>query len=172
MHSKCCKSKVRYDMGSGVNYCSNCLSVLPLRQYNKGKVAILVLVMVAAILVGFRSDLLAPQYLMLSGIHNPLSKTVTITTYQNTVGQCDDTPNQMASGFYIQNKELRAVAISQDLLKEFPYGTILKIKSGDERIDNHNWVVLDCMNVRYKNCIDVLSFTFNTKINKCTITKQ
>lgn len=77
---------------------------------------------------------------------------ITITSYNNEIRQCDDTPNIMASNRLVYEG---AVAISRDLKKKhnIKYGDLVYIKVFDSF-----FVIEDTMNERIKNTIDVFKF--------------
>jgi 3D (Asp-Asp-Asp) domain-containing protein len=77
---------------------------------------------------------------------------VSITSYNNKVEQCDDTPNIMASNRLVYEG---AVAISRDLKRKYQikYGDLVYIKILDSF-----FVIEDTMNERIKNTIDVFKF--------------
>ena len=77
---------------------------------------------------------------------------ITITSYNNEIQQCDDTPNIMASNRLVYEG---AVAISRDLKKKYniKYGDLVYIKVFDSF-----FVIEDTMNERIKNTIDVFKF--------------
>lgn len=84
-------------------------------------------------------------------------ETVTLTTYCPTSQECDSTPHITASGFKINlknPKKHRIIAISRDLLKKLPFGTLVKVTGAGKL--NGVYVVEDKMNKRYKNRIDLL----------------
>jgi len=84
-------------------------------------------------------------------------ETVTLTTYSPTSQECDSTPHITASGFKINlknPKKHRIIAISRDLLKKLPFGTLVKVTGAGKL--NGVYVVEDKMNKRYKNRIDLL----------------
>ena len=88
--------------------------------------------------------------------NNPY-ETVTLTTYSPTIQECDSTPHITASGFKINPKnpkKHRIIAISRDLKKKLPFGTVVKITGAGKF--NGDYVVEDIMNKRYKNRIDLL----------------
>ena len=88
---------------------------------------------------------------------NNLYETVTLTTYSPSLQECDSTPHITASGFKINPKnpkKHRIIAISRDLKKKLPFGTVVKITGAGKF--NGDYVVEDIMNKRYKNRIDLL----------------
>lgn len=87
------------------------------------------------------------------------------TRYNPVVGQCDADPLITADMSFIdtvklENKEIRWVALSRDLLKRWNgpinYGDTILIFSASKPIINGKWVVHDSMNKRYKKTIDFL----------------
>ena len=85
------------------------------------------------------------------------------TTYYNPVeAQCDSDPLITADGSEIdlrklQKGNLKWLAISQDLLPEYPLGTKVKITSKKYPEISGVYVIHDVMNPRFKYSIDVLS---------------
>lgn len=78
---------------------------------------------------------------------------VTATTYSATAAQCDNTPDMTACGLKIKGNS-KYVALSRDLLEEFPYGSIVEIQNAG--LYNGVYVVADCMNKRYRRYVDIL----------------
>lgn len=86
---------------------------------------------------------------------------VVATIYHAVESQCDDTPLITSCGHNIDTAKVRTgeertIALSRDLLEKFKYGTEVMVS-----IDGHDeycctYVVRDCMNARYTNCIDLL----------------
>ena len=80
---------------------------------------------------------------------------VTLTTYNATKSQCDNSPNKTANGTIIDHKKLKQgklkyCAISPDLLWCIPMGSIIDI-------DGHGrYEVVDTMNARFNHYIDIL----------------
>ena len=80
---------------------------------------------------------------------------VTLTTYNATKAQCDETPDVTANGTIIDHKKLKQgklkyCAISPDLLWCIPMGSIIDI-------DGHGrYEVVDTMNARFNHYIDIL----------------
>jgi 3D (Asp-Asp-Asp) domain-containing protein len=71
--------------------------------------------------------------------------------------QTDDTPLITASGAKITKGkpyEHRWLAVSRDLLDDYPFGSIVYITGVGKY--NGYWKVQDVMNKRYKNSIDLL----------------
>lgn len=85
------------------------------------------------------------------------------TTYYNPVeAQCDSDPLVTADGSEINLRKLRKgnlkwLAISQDLLPEYPLGTKVKITSKKYPEISGIYVIHDVMNPRFRYSIDVLS---------------
>ena len=86
---------------------------------------------------------------------------VTATMYNPMVDQCDSNPFETASGKIINpNKasEHKWVAMSRNLLKrwngKFDYGQ--KIKIIGTKFKDGVYTIVDCMNKRFKNKIDIL----------------
>jgi hypothetical protein len=91
----------------------------------------------------------------------PLEKVVTATMYNPVVNQCDKDPLITAGMFKINPRkasEHKWIAMSRDLLKrwkgEFNYGDVVKIKGAGKK--DGIYTVVDTMNKRYKNRIDIL----------------
>ena len=80
---------------------------------------------------------------------------VTITTYQAVESQTDDTPTITADGTHIKDGD-QIIAVSRDLLKVYPYGTLLKVQC-DCPYNNKTFYVHDTMNKRFTNYVDVLA---------------
>ena len=87
---------------------------------------------------------------------------VTLTTYNATKAQCDNSPNKTANGTIIDHKKLKQgklkyCAISPDLLWCIPMGSIIDI-------DGHGrYEVVDTMDARFNHYIDILQY--HTKKN-------
>ena len=87
-------------------------------------------------------------------------KAVKTSIYNPVKSQCDFDPTLTASGIRINidalNKgKIRYVSLSRNLLKRFPYGSYISIRSC---IPYYNgcWRVVDTMSKRFKNKIDFL----------------
>jgi len=81
------------------------------------------------------------------------------TYYQAVQGQCDDDPFTTASGYRInvrkvKSGETKIVAVSRDLLKEYPYGSTIYVHQ-PVHLRGH-YKVEDTMNKRFTNRIDFL----------------
>ena len=88
-------------------------------------------------------------------LNSPLEKIVTLTVYNPVESQCDDTPLITANGTKIdleklKKGEIKYCAVSRDLLSEIPYGSIIYIEGHGE------YEVVDTMNKRFKNRVDIL----------------
>ena len=86
---------------------------------------------------------------------------VDATTYQATTKQCDSNPCISASGYNVctndfKNQGYHVVAVSQDFIKskKLKYFQVIKLKGVTKTI---RAVVVDCMNKRFVNKIDILS---------------
>lgn len=83
---------------------------------------------------------------------------VTATVYQAEEEQCDSTPLVTASGAKLSSAttayDHRYIAVSRDLLDEFPYGTKVQV-SGCGYLDGE-YTVQDTMNKRFTGTIDIL----------------
>ena len=82
---------------------------------------------------------------------------VTITMYNPTENQCDDSPLITADGSKIDpNKasEQKMVALSRDLLVKFKYGDLVEIKGAGKKDGIYR--VSDTMAKRMKRTVDIL----------------
>lgn len=87
---------------------------------------------------------------------------VTITVYNPTQGQCDDTPLITASNktidlLKLKQGKLRWCAVSRDLLKVHSYGDTIQVFIEDGHFLNGRYVIQDTMNKRFTNRIDLLT---------------
>lgn len=93
---------------------------------------------------------------------------VTLTTYNPTKEQCDDTPLITADGTKIdldklKKGEIKYCAVSRDLLWCLPFKTKLYI-------EGHGvYEVRDTMNKRFGRCIDILQHTGQKNFKKTKI---
>jgi 3D (Asp-Asp-Asp) domain-containing protein len=100
------------------------------------------------------------------------------TTYYNPVeAQCDSDPLVTADGSNIDLRKLRKgnlkwLAISQDLLPEYPLGTKVKITSKKYPEISGVYVIHDVMNPRFRYSIDVLSHIDHGHIFGTHLTKM
>lgn len=88
-------------------------------------------------------------------------KEVTITKYHPVKSQTDDNPLQTAdlseiSMTKLYKGKIKWVAVSRDLLKEYGYGSKIRISTGDPDIDGV-YEVHDTMNPRFMARVDILS---------------
>lgn len=93
-----------------------------------------------------------------------ISADVTATMYNAVVGQCDADPLTTAGMYKINpNKasEHKWVALSRDLLKrwggQFDYGDTIRIENAGDK--SGEYTVVDTMNKRFTNKIDILETT-------------
>ena len=93
----------------------------------------------------------------------PVQDTVTATTYKLTVRENGPYGNNMASGFKVNPKHPgndRVIAVSPDLLDNFPFHSYVLVKGAGKRFDGI-WRVEDVMAKRWNKRID---FLINWKI--------
>ena len=88
-------------------------------------------------------------------------KKIKATYYNPTSGQCDKTPLITGSGYKInlkklKNKEIKVVALSRDLLKQYPYGSTIYVHQPVHLRGTYK--VEDTMNKRFSNRIDFLVY--------------
>ena len=93
---------------------------------------------------------------------NKIAYEVTVTTYNPTIQQCDDTPNITADGTRIKTwraTEYRYVALSRDLLSRwggpFNYGDYIVIEGAGDK--DGVYQVRDTMNPKWTNRVDILT---------------
>lgn len=91
----------------------------------------------------------------------PNSNEVTITCYNAVAEQCGANPLMTASGKKIDldkldSGELRYVAVSRDLLKQYKYGDVVEVFISEGHPYNGSWIVADTMHKRWTNKIDLL----------------
>lgn len=86
--------------------------------------------------------------------------TVTLTCYHAVAAQCNEDSLTTASGAVICSTDSaythRYIAVSRDLLDEFPYGTPVEITGCSIEEYNGTWLVADTMNKRYSEYVDIL----------------
>jgi len=95
-----------------------------------------------------------------------MQDTVTATTYKLTVRENGPYGNSMASGFKVSYKHPglnRVVAVSRDLLNQYPFHTFIIVK-GAGKLDGI-WRVEDVMNKRFTKRVDFL-IDWKVKHNK------
>lgn len=82
------------------------------------------------------------------------SAVVRATAYNSFVGQTDSTPTITATG---TRTRPGVIALSQDLLRRFPYGTRVRIEdlSGRMNFGNRVFIVEDTMHPRKRATIDI-----------------
>ena len=107
---------------------------------------------------------------------NIISFKVTVTTYNPTHEQCDNTPNITADGTKIKTwkaSSYRYVALSRDLLSRwggpFEYGDYIIIEGTDDR--DGVYQVRDTMNPKWTNRVDILTTNSKFKYNNITMYK-
>ena len=107
---------------------------------------------------------------------NRISYKVTVTTYNPTKAQCDNTPNITADGTKIKPwkaSSYRYVALSRDLLSRwggpFEYGDYIVIE-GTVKWDGV-YQVRDTMNPKWTNRVDILTTNSKFKYNNITMYK-
>jgi len=93
---------------------------------------------------------------------NIISYKVTVTTYNPTIHQCDDTPHITADGTHFKTwkaTSYRYVALSRDLLSRwggpFNYGDYIIIEGTGDR--DGVYQVRDTMNPKWTNRVDILT---------------
>lgn len=95
---------------------------------------------------------------------------VTATVYHAVPSQCNDDYLTTASGREICSTDSayshRYVAVSRDLLEEFPYGTLIEVCGCDVEEYNGVWTVADTMNRRYEKAVDFL-INPDMRMTKC-----
>ena len=93
---------------------------------------------------------------------NKIAYQVTVTTYNPTTHQCDDTPHITADGTHFKTwraSSYRYVALSRDLLSRwggpFNYGDYIVIEGAGDR--DGVYQVRDTMNPKWTNRVDILT---------------
>jgi len=107
---------------------------------------------------------------------NRISYKVTVTTYNPTYAQCDDTPNITADGTKFNRwraTSYRYVALSRDLIARwggpFEYGDYIVIEGTGEW--DGVYQVRDTMNPKWTNRVDILTTNSRFKYNNITMYK-
>ena len=107
---------------------------------------------------------------------NIISYKVTVTTYNPTKAQCDDTPHITADGTHFKTwkaSSYRYVALSRDLLSRwggpFNYGDYIVIEGTGDR--DGVYQVRDTMNPKWTNRVDILTTNSRFKYNNITMYK-
>lgn len=88
-------------------------------------------------------------------------KEVVVTRYRPLPEETDDTPLQTADLSIIsleklKKGEIRWVAVSRDLLRDYSYGGTIRLTTGDPEIDGE-YEIHDTMNPRWTGRIDILT---------------
>ena len=92
-----------------------------------------------------------------SGLQDSKVDVVTCHMYQPTKGQTDASPLITASGYKINPRKIneeKIIAISRDLLKKYPFGTVVRIENAGKH--GGIYVVRDLMHERWTKKIDIL----------------
>ena len=107
---------------------------------------------------------------------NKIAFNVTVTTYNPTRQQCDDTPNITADGTKIKTwkaTEYRYVALSRDLLSRwggpFEYGDYIVIEGTGKR--DGVYQVRDTMNPKWVKRVDILTTNSRFRYDNITMYK-
>ena len=107
---------------------------------------------------------------------NKIAFNVTVTTYNPTKQQCDDTPNITADGTRIKTwkaTSYRYVALSRDLLSRwggpFNYGDYIVIEGTGDR--DGVYQVRDTMNPKWTKRVDILTTNSRFKYDNVTMYK-
>ena len=107
---------------------------------------------------------------------NIISYKVTVTTYNPTRHQCDDTPHITADGTHFKTwkaSSYRYVALSRDLLSRwggpFNYGDYIIIEGTGDR--DGVYQVRDTMNPKWTNRVDILTTNSRFKYDNITMYK-
>lgn len=86
---------------------------------------------------------------------------VEVTIYQATIAQCDNSPCITASGYNICTNSFKrmgyeVIAVSQDFIKsnKLNYFQVVNLNRNGKTIKA---IVVDCMNARFSNKVDILS---------------
>lgn len=110
---------------------------------------------------------------LLSKRKSKKKRSVTLTVYHPTVGQCGSNPLVTADGSKIDLRKLnsgslRWCAVSQDLQKHYKFGTRIFIRSKNPKIHGI-WEVHDLMAKSHRNKVDLLmpvgEMAYEGKIN-------
>ena len=157
----------------------------------KENLSILLYVLPALIVTYHASNLIDESYEQISSLReqvwelqnncdaqytNIISYKVTVTTYNPTKEQCDNTPNITADGTRIKPwraTDYRYVALSRDLLDRwggpFNYGDYIVIEGTDGW--DGIYQVRDTMNPKWTNRVDILTTNSRFKYNNITMYK-
>ena len=157
----------------------------------KDYLQIMVVILPAMVITFFASEMLDDSYDKIEGLQNQIyelqedcrnsltnkiSYKVTVTTYNPTRAQCDDTPNITADGTKFNRwraTQYRYVALSRDLIARwggpFEYGDYIVIE-GTGKWDGV-YQVRDTMNPKWTNRVDILTTNSRFKYNNITMYK-
>ena len=107
---------------------------------------------------------------------NRISYKVTVTTYNPTKAQCDNTPHITADGTHFKTwkaSSYRYVALSRDLLSRwggpFNYGDYIVIEGTGDR--DGVYQVRDTMNPKWTNRVDILTTNSRFKYDNVVMYK-
>ncbi len=82
--------------------------------------------------------------------------------------------SQTASGSKINANKLKSgkirwVALSRDMLKIYPFDSIIRVESKEHPELNGSWVVKDKMGPRHKKCIDFLIYKGQSRLGRTKV---
>ena len=107
---------------------------------------------------------------------NKIAYQVTVTTYNPTIHQCDDTPHITADGTHFKTwkaSSYRYVALSRDLLSRwggpFNYGDYIVIEGTGDK--DGVYQVRDTMNPKWTNRVDILTTNDRFRYDNITMYK-
>lgn len=91
---------------------------------------------------------------------------VTATVYNPVEDQCDSDPlvtadNSNIDLLKLKKKQIRWIAVSQDLLGEYKYGDQVHLLCKENPKINGVYIIHDCMNKRFRDRIDILTHVDN-----------
>jgi hypothetical protein len=69
----------------------------------------------------------------------------------------------------VKSGEHRWVALSRDMLKHYPFETVIQVKSKSHPELNGKWIVKDKMGARHKKCIDFLVCKGTSKLGRTKV---
>ena len=72
-------------------------------------------------------------------------------------------PHELSAG------KIRWVALSRDLIHEYPFGTVIEVHSESHKELNGLWVVKDKMGSRHRKCIDFLMPRGKSKLGRTNV---
>ena len=159
----------------------------------KENVSILLYVLPALIVTYYASNLIDESYEEITSLReqvwelqnncdtqytNKISYKVTVTTYNPTREQCDNTPNITADGTTIKPwraSDYRYVALSRDLLSRwggpFEYGDYIVIEGTEDGKWDGIYQVRDTMNPKWVKRVDILTTNSRFKYDNITMYK-